>query len=198
MVSYATLRRFAARHCDFGKPRITVRLADTRPGEVAYADWGQLGRILDPSTGRKRMVMALIVTLGHSRHSFVHVSFQMKARDLINGLEAAWNFFGGTVERLILDNQKIAIKKTHRYRPEETREFREYAQARGFIADPTRVASPRDNAKVERSVPYVRNSFFCGETFFSLEAMQDAATRWCLEKAGTRIHGTTRQAPLDL
>lgn len=197
-ISYAALHRFAVRHCDFGKSTITVRLADTRPGEAAYADWGHLGKLRDPATGKNRMVWALIVTLGSSRHAFVFVSFQMKARDLINGLEAAWSFFGGIVERVLLDNQKIAVKKADRYQPELSREFQEYAQVRGFLADPTRVASPQDNSKVERSVSYVRNSFFRGETFFDLETMQEAATRWCLEKAGTRIHGTTRQAPLEV
>ncbi len=72
----------------------------------------------------------------------------------------------------------------------------EYAQQRGLIADPTRPRRPRDKPRVERSVPYVRERFFKGAQFRDLAEMRAAARRWCLEVAGQRIHGTTRQRPL--
>ena len=53
--------------------------------------------------------------------------------------------------------------------------FLDYAQARGFVIDPTRVRSPQDKPKVERSVPYVRSSFFSGEDFADLA---DAQAKW--------------------
>lgn len=36
--------------------------------------------------------------------------------------------------------------------------FVEYAQARGFVIDPTRIRSPQDKPRVERMVSYVRES----------------------------------------
>ena len=38
--------------------------------------------------------------------------------------------------------------------------FLEYAQARGFHIDPTRARSPRDKARVENQVPFVREPLF--------------------------------------
>jgi hypothetical protein len=45
-------------------------------------------------------------------------------------------------------------------------------------------------------VPYVRDNFFRGEDWRDREHVQRGARRWCLETAGTRIHGTTRERPL--
>ena len=49
---------------------------------------------------------------------------------------------------------------------------------------------------MERGVPYVRESFFRGETWRDLPHVHAAAIRWCREVAGPRVHGTTQQRPL--
>jgi hypothetical protein len=71
----------------------------------------------------------------------------------------------------------------------------EYAQARGLVTDPARVAHPQDKPRVERMVQYVRNNFFAGETFVDLADAQARAEAWCADKAGQRIHGTTCARP---
>jgi len=48
---------------------------------------------------------------------------------------------------------------------------------------------------VERTVPYVRERFFKGENFRSLEDCRSQAEHWCREVAGLRVHGTTRLLP---
>jgi hypothetical protein len=45
-------------------------------------------------------------------------------------------------------------------------------------------------------VIFVRNRFYKGGTFRDIVDGQEQATRWCLEIAGQRIHGTTRLQPL--
>ena len=52
-------------------------------------DFGRLGLIADPATGRRRAVWALIIVLTYSRHSFVWPTFSQKLVDVIEGLEAA-------------------------------------------------------------------------------------------------------------
>jgi transposase len=197
-VTYPVLRRFAMKHCGFGKVKSTVRLADTKPGIEAQVDWGLLGEIFDPVTHKNRRLWVLIVTLSHSRHIYLHVTFKTKTSDLIHGLEGAWEFFGGVTKRLIIDNQKPAVQKADIYEPIENKTFLEYSQYRGFIIDPTRGAHPRGNAKTERNVQYVRESFFRGEIFLDIEDSQKKAVRWCLETAGTRHHSATGRSPLTL
>jgi hypothetical protein len=66
-VSYSALHRFARTTCDFGRPALTVRIADPPPGGVAEADFGVLGRWLDPTTGLGRRVCAVVSQSEHLR-----------------------------------------------------------------------------------------------------------------------------------
>lgn len=202
VVPYSSLHRFAVKHCAFGtRGRITVRMADVAPGEVAEIDFGRLGLVPDPTTDdpdRRRTAWALVVVLVHSRHQYVHVTFSQTMQAVIDGLEDAWAFFGGVTRRVILDNLRAAITKADRYDPVFQRTMAEYARHRGFVIDPAPVRQPTGKPHVERSVPYVRDNFFRGETWRHLAHVQAAARTWANETAGRRVHGTTRQRPLDV
>jgi hypothetical protein len=77
--------------------------------------------------------------------------------------------------------------------------FLDYVQARGIFVDPARVRSPKDKARVENQVPYVRESWFDGESFpGGLDDARRSAEHWSREIAGTRIHGTTRKVPREV
>ena len=195
-VSYSSLQRFVAKRNWRRAGKSTVRMADTPPGEVAEADFGRLGMITDPATGKRKAVWAMVIVLCHSRHCFVWPMQQHKLPDVIAGLEATWAFFGGMPKYLVVDNFPAAVAGVDPLEPRFTQGFLEYAQHRGFIPDPARVHHPQDKPKVERKVSYVRERFFKGAEFDDFAHLRAAAPRWCLEVAGTRNHGTTRQQPL--
>lgn len=183
-------------HLDFGRHASTVRVADVHPGDLAEVDFGRLGLIPDPVTGRRRVLHALIVTLVYSRHQYVHVTHHQRLDDLIDGLEDAWAYFGGVPARVVFDNLKAAILKADRYEPAFQRTFSEYAAHRGFVIDATNVRHPTGKPHVERQVSYVRDNFFRGEQWLDRDHVQRAVVEWCTGLAGHRIHGTTRQQPL--
>lgn len=193
---YTTLRRFVRTEGLKPAQRDTVRVADTAPGEVAEFDFGRLGRLVDPTTGKRQMVWAMNIVLVYSRHQFVWPLVHQTLEEVIAGLEAAWRFFGGIPRRLILDNFPAAVAGTDPLDPVPTRGFLEYSQARGFICDPARRAHPRDKPHTERNVPYVRERLWKGGTFTDLADLRAQAEPWCREVAGQRVHGTTRRLPL--
>jgi transposase len=195
-VSYNTLRRYVQRELGVGGPRITVRLADTAPGEEAQADFGHVGWLIDG--GKRRKLWALIVTLSFSRHMFVWPTLTQTVRDVCEGLDAAWRFFGGVPMRLVLDNASSMVMVPNAQAPVLQRSFQEYAQARGILVDPTRVRRPQDKGRVENAVPFVRERWCDGERFLDLADARRSAERWCDEVAGARIHGTTRLVPRDV
>jgi len=196
-VAYSSLHRFAVKHCGFADSRrFTVRIAESEPGEVAEVDFGRLGLIWDPEKEHNRVAHALIVTLVHSRHQYVHVTHSQKLQDLIDGLEDAWTFFGGVTRRLVVDNLRAAVTKADIYDPVFERIFNEYATYRGFVIDAARVAHAKDKPRVERNVQYVRESYFRGENWLDIGDAQRGAIRWCMKSAGMRVHGTTRKRPL--
>jgi transposase len=194
-VNYNALYRFAKKHLRFGGKKVTVRMAETAPGEVAEVDFGRLGLVYDPESGKNKILHALIVTLVMSRHQYVYATHRQNAEALITGIEAAWDFFGGVTRRVSLDNMKVAVVKSNRYEPVFNRIFLEYSEHRGFIIDPAPVRHPEAKATVERQVPYVRENFFKGEEFIDRDHVQREAEKWCRDIAGLRIHGTTRKRP---
>ena len=176
----------------------TVRVADGEPGDELQVDFGRMGLIADPVSGRNRVVQALIFTACFSRHCFVWVTFEQTTSAVIAGCEAAWAFFGGVFATLIPDNMSAIVDGADALEPRLNQAFVEYAQARGFKIDPARVRSPQDKPRVERQVQFVRGSFFAGETFVDLADAQRRAEQWCAERAGMRVHGTTQQRPVEV
>jgi transposase len=197
-VPYRTLVRFATERCGFGQGSATLPVADSEPGAECQVDFGRMGLLFDPGAGRRRVVWALIFTACYSRHSFVWFSFGQRVSDVIAGCEAAWRFFGGVFRVLIPDNLKAIVVDADDLEARLNQAFVEYAQSRGFVVDPARVGHPRDKARVERTVGYVRGSLFAGEDFADLADARRRAERWCREVAGQRIHGTTQRRPAEV
>jgi transposase len=196
-VTYKALYRFVVTKEWLPAHRGTVRMADTKPGEVLEVDFGYLGRLLDPASERLRKTWAFCMVLPFSRHMFVFLTFKQDIPAAIAAFEAAWAFFGGgVVRRVVLDNFAAAVDKADNYDPVLNRTLAEYSQHRGFILDTARVRHPRDKPHTERSVMFVRNRYYKGGTFRDIGDAQQQAARWCLEVAGQRIHGTTRLQPL--
>jgi transposase len=198
VVPYRTLHRFCVERCGFGRTAATVRVADGEPGAECQLDFGYLGLLADPVTGRQRKVHALIFTAVCSRHMFVWLSFTQTLAAFIGGCEAAWVFFGGVFKVLIPDNASAIVADADAVNPRFTAGWLDYAQHCGFATDAARVRSPKDKPRVERAVQYVRGNFFAGEHFTGLSDAQAAAEAWCRDVAGMRIHGTIQARPAEV
>jgi transposase len=196
-VPLRTVQRYVLEVCGRCRGRKpTVRVADGEPGDELQVDFGRMGFIVDG--GRRRVVWALIFTACYSRHCFVWLTHRQTIDDVIDGFEGAWAFFGGVFRTVIPDNLKAIVAGADPLAPRLNQAFVEYAQARGFAVDPARVRSPQDKPRVERTVPFVRNSLWAGETFVDLADAQRRAEQWCTTRAGMRVHGTTQCRPLEL
>ena len=94
-VSYTTLRRFIRRRGWRHRQPVTVRMEDGPPGEVAEMDFGRLGLIRDPESGRRRTVWALVVVWRYSPPLLRRPTSSQRLDAVTEGLEEAWAFFGG-------------------------------------------------------------------------------------------------------
>jgi transposase len=197
IVPQRTLHRYCQERTTYQGRRQagTVPVVDGEPGMECQIDFARMGMVFDSVTGRRRVVHALIFTAVYSRHMFVWLTFSQTLTAVIDGCEAAWDSFGGVFKVLIPDNMSAIVAQADSVNPRFTVGWLEYSQARGFATDPARVAHPQDKPRVERMVQYVRNNFFAGEEFTDLADAQDHAARWCAQKAGLRIHGTTCAQP---
>jgi len=180
------------------KPCITVRRSDPPPGEEAQIDFGYLGMWQEPKTGKRYRLWAFAMILSFSRHMFVRVVTRMDQREWLMCHTLAFQFFSGVPKRVIPDNLKTGIIKPDLYDPKFNQGYEELAHHYGIIIDPARSGKPRDKARVERVIPYIKDSFWSGRSFASLEDINKQATEWCLKVAGMRQHGTTKQQPFIL
>ena len=186
--SVASLRRYVRANLpeENRRAQVTVLRDDPLPGQEAQIDYGHLGSWVDPSTGRRRRVWAFVMVLAASRHMFVRPVFTMDQRSWTASHVAAFEFFGGVPARLVPDNLKTGVDKPDLYDPKINRSYAELGIHYGTLIDPARAVKPKDKPRVERPMPYVRDSFWRGREFTSLPEMQAAAVAWCLDVAGRR------------
>nr|MDQ3294592.1 IS21 family transposase [Actinomycetota bacterium] len=168
--------------------KVTVLRPEVAPGEEAQIDYGFLGSWLDPLAERVRRVWAFVMVLACSRHMFVRPVLSIDQRAWVTAHVEAFAFFGGCPARLVPDNLKTGVDRPDLYDPKLNRAYGELAAHYGCLIDPARASKPKDKPRVERQMPYVRDSFWRGRQWASEEAMQTAALEWCHDVAGRRSH----------
>jgi len=196
-IAAATLYRFATAELGVGRTAATVAVADGAPGEELAIDTGWMTMLMPDARGRRRRFRAWIFTPNVSRYRFVVPCFPETTATAIDACEAAWAFYGGVFKVLIPDNTKAIITTPDPLQPRVALAFLEYAQARGFVVDPARVRRPTDKARVERSVPYVRDDCFGGETLATLAQARVRGLVWSRDEAGQRRHSRTQRRPRE-
>jgi len=195
--SYASVWRFVRSMGPRKRQRVTVRV-ETKPGEEAQVDFGYAGRMIDPETGKLRKSWAFVMTLAWSRHQYVEFVWDQKIATFLGCFRNAWEFFGGVTERARIDNLKTAILKAVYDDPQVQQSFRECAEHYGFLIAPCRVATPEHKGKVEQGgVHYVVRNFLGGREPTRITQANRDVLAWCNTTAGLRIHGTTKEKPLE-
>ena len=179
VASAASLKRWiAATLPEQGvRERVTVLREDPPAGAEAWTD---------PVGGRRRRVWAFVMVLSFSRHVFVRPVLTMDQHGWTAAHVAAFEFFGGVPARLVPDNLRTGVDRADLYDPKINRSYAELAEHYGTLIDPARARKPKDKPRVERQMPYVRDSFWRGRVFGSLEQMQAEAELWCREVAARR------------
>ncbi|GAB3878101.1 hypothetical protein GCM10027612_01850 [Microbispora bryophytorum subsp. camponoti] len=199
--SVASFKRYVTANLaeDAVRARVTVLRADPEPGLEAQIDYGLLGSWTDPRTGRSQRVWAFVMVLSHSRHMFVHPVVSMDQASWTASHVEAFAFFGGCPARLVPDNLKTGVDKPDLYDPKLNRAYAELAAHYGVLIDPARARKPKDKPRVERQMPYIRDSWWKGREFASLAEMQASALHWCREVAGQRKHrGLDGRTPAEV
>ncbi len=180
--------------------RVVIHGVAAEAGELAEVDYGRLGPVVDPATGRERVLWAFIMVLVFSRHIFVRPVFTMEQETWLECHLRAFSFFEGSVRRVVLDNLRTGVLKPSIYDPTLNRAYAEMGRHYDLLLDPARSGRPTDKPVVERNVQFVREHMFRGreERFPDLATGAAWAAQWCREEAGTRTHRTTGRRPWDL
>lgn len=193
--SYSAVHRYV-RFLEGDRREAFVRI-EVAPGEEAQVDFGYAGRMVDPKTRQLRKTWAFVMTLSHSRHQYATFVFDQSVATWLRCHREAFEYLGGVPKRIVLDNLKAAIVKAVLHEPVAQRSYRECAEHYGFLISPCRPRTPRHKGKVESGVHYLKRNFLAGRTFTDLAAANAQLLGWIERVAGRRVHGTTKQPPLD-
>jgi transposase len=194
--SYSAVRRFVNK-LRAKSPEVYVRV-HTAPGEEAQVDFGSVGQLYDPASGQVRNAYVFVATLGYSRHQYAELVFDQKTATWIELHRRAFASWGGVPRRIVPDNLKAAVLQALIHDPILGEAYRRMAQHYGFVISPTRPRTPQHKGKVESGVHYVQRNFMAGREFLDIQIANQHLRTWVQERAGTREHGTTHQAPLAL
>ncbi len=197
--SYSAVRRFVAdRHP--AAPDVCVRV-ETKPGEEAQVDFGTTG-LLRHSDGRDRTAYCFVMTLSYSRHQYVEFVFDQKMATWISCHVRAFESFGGTPERIVVDNLKAAVLKAALEDPELSVPYERMARHYDLLIHNCRPRTPQHKGKVESGVNFVKRNLWPGlaptknGSAITLATANAEAAKWVAGYAGHRTHGTTGWQPL--
>jgi transposase len=166
------------------------------PGEAAQVDFGSGPIIPHPVTGKPTKTHVFVMTLCHSRHQYAELVLDQKVETWLRCHRNAFEFFGGVVGKVIIDNLKSAITRACVRDPEVQRSYEQFARDYGFQIKPCKPRTPEHKGRVERGVGFFKTSFLPLREFRSLHDGNQQLLEWVLGEAGNRVHGTTQEVPL--
>ncbi|MBV9282496.1 MAG: IS21 family transposase [Chloroflexi bacterium] len=186
---YSYLRTLRARWPD---RRISARF-ETEPGQQAQFDWSPYTiRLGQEPVG----VVVFCLTLGYSRRKFYWPSRDERAASIYEGLEAGLEHFGGAPKELLIDNAGSLVTNaspTHFRWNAHFLELCGHYRIRPVACQPGR---PQTKGKVERPFSHLEEQLIKGNAWADLATFTGALARFAAEQ-DERVHGTTRERPLD-
>ncbi len=190
-----TLQRAVAtlRQEERAKTLATVRF-ETSPGQQTQIDFGE--RVVRIA-GEPVKVYLMTVVLGYSRRLYCRAFLAQRQDDWLEGLDGAFRHFGGVTEQVLCDNASPLVTSHDRQsgRVVWNPGFEIFCRDRDLTARACRPRRARTKGKIERGVGYVKHNALAGRSFASFEELQRHLSRWMVEVADRRIHGTTKEQP---
>ena len=176
------------------RAKATVRF-ETPPGRQLQIDFGSMTIEIGDEPQK---VYFFVATLGYSRRCYVQAFRNERQSSWLEGIEGAFQHFGGVPEELLIDNPKALVTK-HNVKSgellfnEKFHAFTAYWKVRPRACAPYRA---RTKGKDERSVGYLKHNAIAGRSFASWSHLESHLQEW-MQKADQRIHGTTGDRPID-
>jgi len=181
--SAVQLRRYLAKVRPAGKSEAFLRLS-TLPGEQAQVDWGSFGKIRVGNA--QRALSCFVMVLSWSRAVFARFALDQSLESFLRGHVLAFEAFGGVPRALLYDNLKSVVLERigdHvRFHPR----LLECAGHYHFAPKPCAPYRGNEKGKVERTIQYLRHSFFAARRFRSVEDLNAQLAEWIVRTAHAR------------
>jgi len=189
-----TIVRYYLRELRQEKKQAFIRF-ESRPGEQFQIDWGHFGSLVYGKSSRK--LYALVVIESYSRVLFVVFTHSQNQATLHRCLVAAFLYFGGTTEELVVDNMITAVTERVGSMIRFNEAFLDFLRHFGITPKACNIRAPHEKGKVENSIRYIRQNFWPLRKFADLDDVNHQALAWLDTTANQRVHQTTGEKPVD-
>jgi len=168
----------------------------TTPAEQAQVDWAYGGTV-GQGTSSQRMYCFFMV-LSFSGMLYLEFFPSQCLEHFLTAHVHAFHFYKGCPKKIRYDNLKSVVLNRIGSSIQFNPRFLDFCAHYLFVPSPCNVKSPHEKGRVERYVRYVKRNFLAGRTFKSIGDCNRQAFAWRDQVANCRIHGTTKQRPVDL
>jgi transposase len=174
--------------------RAYVRM-EPGPGERFEIDWGHFGTL--SYQGHVRKLYAFCLVECHSRKLYVEFTHSQSFETFVRCHIHAFQYLHGVARELWYDNLATAVAEHDgnlvRFHPRFLGFSREYS----FLPRACHVRAAWEKGKVERSIAYLRQSFWPLRSFTDLADVNLQVRKWLEEVADQRRHRETNQTPKE-
>ncbi len=188
--SYETVRDYV-RSIKQQRSRLAYARFETEPGLQAQVDWGDF-QIENPDGSCSTRHMFLMV-LGYSRAMYIEFVEQCTLESFLDCHIQAFRYLQGVPAEILYDNMKQVVVGRDKGKAVFNTEFLHFAHHYGFTPKACPPYSPWVKGKAERPMDYVRQRFWRGYSYTTLEKLNRDAANWLDETANRRRHGTHRR-----
>jgi transposase len=176
-------RHMIARHRPRHPVEAYLRLR-TLPGEQAQVDWAHMGHL---SIGQaRRALMAFVMVLSFSRQIFVRFFLDARMENFLRGHVGAFAAWQSVPRVILYDNLRSVVVERQgdviRFNPA----LLDFAGHYRFEPRPVAVARGNEKGRVERSIRYLRESFFAAREFIDVDDLNAQVDVWCQGLAADR------------
>lgn len=165
-------------------PREPFLRLHTFPGEQAQVDWAHFGEI---AVGRaRRRLSGFVALLSYSRNMYVDFFFEQVLENFLRGLVHAFEHWNGVPRVLVEDNLRSAVLERRGNQIVFHPRLLELCGHYHCVPRPCQIRAPQQKGRVERAIRFIRESFWAGRNFTTLEQYNRQAWQWCEQVANRR------------
>jgi transposase len=145
-------------------------------GEEAQVDWGNFGKIRIGHA--ERTLSCFVLVLSWSRALYARFALDQSMESFLRGHVEAFHALGGVARSVLYDNLKSVVLERigdHiRFHPR----ILDLAGHYHFAPKPCAVARGNEKGRVERTIGYLRSSFFAARSFSSVADLNAQLAAW--------------------
>jgi transposase len=173
-------------------PQPFERRFETPPGKQAQVDFAHFRTTFTDTPEAERIVWLFSLVLGHSRLMWARFVERQDLTTVLRCHIAAFEVLGGAPAEILYDRMKTAVLGEVDERGiVYNAKLLDLATHYGFVPKACKAYRAKTKGKVERPFRYVREDFFLGRSFRSLDDLNAQFRQWLDAVANARRHATT-------